>query len=221
MAALSLTAPERSTMNPAFQEALAARLLWVDVAAMDSVEEFADQTGPVLQAAFDAVHRLAANDVLTYRHYGAEAPRMLQDVPLLAAQYTLAHQVYTELYVTNFEQGKAGALSEAWMNPSTRQAFSQWVAEATLAMEVEIAEGEYEMTVSDPMRGQEAAMLQSWSEGDSATDAAVMLYWVYEMELDEKYRRHCEDIAETYASIEAELWAGWREDCEQDHDLAA
>ena len=29
-------------------------------------------------------------------------------------------------------------------------------------------------------------------------------------------RRHLEDLADTYAHIEAELWAGWRSDFEDD-----
>lgn len=197
-------------MNPAFQEALAVRLLWVDVATVESIEELADQTGTAMQAAYEAVHRLASNDVLTYRHYGSKAPRVLQDVPILAAQYTLAYLLHAELYMTH---------SDAWLNSGARQSFTAWVSDLTREITVAIAASEYNMDFSDLVSGHETAMLRSWSDGEPANEAAAMMCWVHEMKLEEEHRRHCEDIADTYASIEAELWAGWREDCEQ--DLAA
>lgn len=194
-------------MNPAFQEALAVRLLWVDVAAVESIEELADQTGTAMQAAYEAVHRLASNDVLTYRHYGSKPPRVLQDVPMLAAQYTLAYLLCSELYLTH---------SVAWLKSSVRQSFTAWVSDLTREITVAIAESEYNMDFTDLVSGHEKAMLRSWSDGEPANEAAAMMCWVHEMKLEEEHRRHCGDIADTYAYIEAELWAGWREDCEQD-----
>lgn len=103
-------------MNPAFQEALAARLLWINVAAFAGVEGCEAQTEAALEAVYNAVHDLASNDVLTYRHYGPRVPIVLQDIPELADQYSLAHELYKELHQTNVQSGSIGRLSASWLN---------------------------------------------------------------------------------------------------------
>lgn len=40
-----------------------------------------------------------------------------------------------------------------------------------------------------------------------------------EWEIEQAYQQHLQDLADTYAYIEAELVAGWKEDCEQDGPL--
>ena len=117
-------------MNPAFQEALAARLLWVDVVVLEQIEGSDAQLEAALQAAYDAVHELASNDVLTYRHYGPRAPLLLQDVPELADQYNLAHELYTELFYENYHNGSLGALSAKWLQPAKPLdlPYTQWLA---------------------------------------------------------------------------------------------
>lgn len=218
-------------MNAAFQEALAARLLWLDVVVLENIEGCEAQTEAALQAAFDAVHELASNDVLTYRHYGPKAPLLLQDVPELADQYSLAHELYSELYFTNYHNGSLGKLPASWQTPAAPLAlpYSQWLAAVTvkLAAMMEVPG----CAVAEATKGQTKTLLITWSQGLSVEDAAEAVHEVYECDLieatiakefeaEEAHRRYCEDIADTYASIEADLWAGWRKDC-ADEDMAA
>ncbi|MBM5458710.1 hypothetical protein H8F21_14170 [Pseudomonas sp. P66] len=215
-------------MNPAFQEALAARLLWVDVVALESIEGCEARTEAALQAAYDAVHALASNDVLTYRHYGPRAPLLLQDVPELADQYNLAHELYTELYFTNYQNGSIGTLSEHWLKPGVplAQPYSQWLAAVT----THIAQlmGVTCSQASDATSGQTKCLLLAWGRGEPVQESAVAVLeayeclkeWEKELEEEEAHRKHLEDLADTYNSIEAELWAGWREDC-SDMGMAA
>lgn len=206
-------------MNRAFEEALAARLLWVNVVALASTEECQAQTEAAIQAAYDAVHELASNDVLIYRHYGPRAPLMLQDVPVLADQYNLAHELYTELYHTNYLNGSIGSLSAGWLAPAAPLdlPYSKWMSAVTMRM-AELMGVSFEQ-VSAASRDHGRPMLLGWSRGDDVEETAQVVVWYYEeakdFEEEEAYRKHCEDIADTYASIEADLWAGWREDCEE------
>lgn len=61
-------------MNPAFQEALATRSLWIDVAALAGIEGCEAQTEAALEAVHNAEHKLASKFVLAYRHYGPRVP---------------------------------------------------------------------------------------------------------------------------------------------------
>lgn len=106
-------------MNPAFEKALAARSLWINVAVFSSIEGCDSQAEEALQEAYDAVHQLASDDVLIHRHYGPRAPLLLLDVPELAEQYNLAHELYTELYYENYRNGSIGQISAGWLKPAS------------------------------------------------------------------------------------------------------
>lgn len=205
-------------MNPAFQEALAARMLWINVAAFAGIEGCEDQVEAALQAAYDAVHELASNDVLTYRHYGPRAPILLQDVPELADQYNLAHEVYTELYFTNFHNGSIGTLSAGWLKPEPPEPvpYTKWLASVDTALG-QLTDSPVG-TVSHLREGHYRTVMYAWSRGDSPVETAEECLAAYEcnqeMLEEEAYREHCRDLHDTYASIESDLWAGWREECE-------
>ncbi|MGE8063915.1 hypothetical protein [Pseudomonas sp. NPDC089569] len=202
-------------MNQAFQEALAARLRWIDVVAFENIEGCEAMVEAALQASYEAVHQLAANDVLMHRYYGPKAPQLLLDVPELADQYELAHEVYTDL--TNHKNGSIGKLSAAWMTQAVPmiQPHSKWLAAVSVQLATRIQGSA--LTVDDVIKGHARILLLTWSEGLSVEEAANEVLETYEENRlwveEEAHRRHCEDIADTYAFIEAELWAGWREDC--------
>jgi hypothetical protein len=63
-------------------------------------------------------------------------------------------------------------------------------------------------------------LLKGWSSGFGAFETAEHIHWDYEeairFEEEEALRRDLEDLADTYAHIEAELWAGWRSEYEED-----
>lgn len=219
-------------MNSAFQEALAARLLWIDVVAFESIEGCEALTETALQASYDAVHALASNDVLTYRHYGPRAPLLLHDVPELAEQYNLAHEVYTELYFTNYHNGSLGELSASWLPPAAPldKPFSRWSAEVT-ALLADLMELPCSR-VSDATTGQAKTLLLAWSRGMDALEAAGGVYaafledeayreWERQIEEENEHRAYMADLADTYDSIEADLWRGWRSEFEDDERLAA
>lgn len=211
-------------MNPAFQEALAARLLWINVAAFAGIEGCEAQTEAALEAAYNAVHDLASNDVLTYRHYGPCVPIMLQDIPELADQYSLAHELYTELHETNVKSGSIGRLSASWLQPEPHEHFpyTSWLAAVDMAiaqlMDARVG------TVAHIRQGHYRTVMHQWSHGESPVDTAEECIDAYvcnqEMLEEEAHRAYCQDLHDTYASIEADLWAGWREECE-DLGLAA
>lgn len=167
-------------MNPAFEEALAVRLLWVDVVALASIEECKAQTEAAIQAAYDAVHELASNDVLMYRHYGPRAPLMLQDVPVLADQYNLAHELYTELYHTNYLNGSIGTLSTGWLAPAAPLdlPYSKWLSAVTMRI-AEIMGVTFDQ-VSAASRVQDRLMLLGWSRGADVDETAQEIVWSYE-----------------------------------------
>ncbi|EKT4528318.1 hypothetical protein QEM33_000860 [Pseudomonas putida] len=215
-------------MNEALQEALAVRLRWVDVAAFERIPGCEDLTLKALQDAFEAVQSLALNDVLRYRHYGAQPPLILQDVPELALQYTLAHEVYTHHYFQNAqgEWNSANWACEALHKYPSLTPYCEWLAEVTMhltdLMQVQTTE------VAEATSDQTNTLFIAWSKGLPAAQAAAEVHQEHVLlleetklwEEEEAYRRHCEDIADTYAFIEADLWAGWREDC-QELDMAA
>lgn len=189
-------------MNPAFEKALAARSLWIDVAVLSSIEGCEAQAEEALQAAYDAVHQLASDDVLIHRHYGARAPLLLLDVPELADQYNLAHELYTELYYENYRNGSIGHLSAGWLKPASPldQPYTKWLVavDKQVAALMEISYSQ----VAEATQGQAKTLLLAWSRGmdaDEAAEAVIQAHW--------------EDTQDTYASIEADLWAGWREEC--------
>lgn len=206
-------------MNPAFQEALSARMLWVNVAAFAGIEGCEAQTEAALQAAYDAVHELASNDVLKYRHYGPAAPTLLQDVPELADQYRLAHELFTELHTANTLNGSAGKLSASWLNDSPHEGmpFTKWLAivDMAIAQVSNLVVG----TAGYLRQGHYRAVMHDWAQGEPPTNTAEQCVAAYvceqEMLEEEAYQAHCQDIHDTYASIEADLWAGWRDECDE------
>ncbi|QHF00410.1 hypothetical protein LCG56_28885 (plasmid) [Pseudomonas cannabina pv. alisalensis] len=117
-------------MNAAFREALAARFLWTDYLVLEAVGESEAQIDAAYQASFDAVAELASNDVLSHRHYGPVAPRLLQDVPLLEDHYNLAYEVYSEIYYKTYHDGSIEEMQSHWLPPAKPMDFpySQWVA---------------------------------------------------------------------------------------------
>ncbi|ORL53068.1 hypothetical protein [Pseudomonas putida] len=215
-------------MNEAFQEALAVRLRWVDVVAFERTAGCEDLSLKALKDAFEAVQSLALSDVLRYRHYGAQPPMILQDVPELALQYTLAYEVYTDHYLQN-AQGEWNSTNwacEALHNSPSLIPYCEWLAGVTInlsqLMQVPALE------VAEATSGQTRTLFIAWSNGLPAAQAAAEVHQEHVLHLEETrlwedqeaYRRHFEDIADTYAFIEADLWAGWREDC-QELDMAA
>ncbi|HFL7937819.1 hypothetical protein IYR97_23695 (plasmid) [Pseudomonas fulva] len=215
-------------MNEAFQEALAVRLRWVDVVAFERTAGCEDLSLKALKDAFEAVQSLALSDVLRYRHYGAQPPMILQDVPELALQYTLAYEVYTDHYFQN-AQGEWNSTNwacEALHNSPSLIPYCEWLAGVTInlsqLMQVPALE------VAEATSGQTRTLFIAWSNGLPAAQAAAEVHQEHVLHLEETrlwedqeaYRRHFEDIADTYAFIEADLWAGWREDC-QELDMAA
>lgn len=202
-------------MNPAFQEALAARLLWVDVVVLEQIEGSDAQVEAALQAAYDAVHELASNDVLTYRHYGPRAPMLLQDVPELADQYNLAHELYSELFYENYNNGSLGSLSAKWLNPAKPLdlPYTQWLA----AVEMNVAGlmGIPCSQVAVATSGHSKILLSCWSNGRLPQDTAEDVVDSYEFQQEEDRRQLGIDIANTYASIDADLVEGWREECQE------
>jgi len=215
-------------MNAAFQEALAARLLWVDVVAFERITGCEDMAQKALQVAFEAVQSLALSDVLSHRHYGLHAPLVLQEVPELAYQYSLAHEIYTDHYFKKPQKDWNRTLwaCDVLRNSPSLIPYCEWLAEVTMRltdlMQVPTTE------VAEATSGQTNTLFIAWSKGLPAAQAAAEVHQEHVLlleetklwEEEEAYRRHCEDIADTYAFIEADLWAGWREDC-QELDMAA
>lgn len=211
-------------MNLAFEGALAARLRWIDVVVLSGIPGREVQAEEALQAAYDAVHALASNDVLIYQHYGPRAPLLLLDVPELADQYNLAHEVYTECYYRNAATGSLGELSAAWLIPREplELPYSKWLAsvQSHLARLMRVPCPQVWGSINRVSGQSGKHLLHCWSRGFEAEETAEHVHWDYEdavaFEEEEANRRHLEDLADTYAHIEAELWAGWRSEYEED-----
>lgn len=211
-------------MNPAFEEALIARLRWVDVVVLSGIPGFEEQAEEAIQAAYDAVHALASNDVLIYQHYGPRAPSLLLDVPELAEQYNLAHEVFTECYHRNAAAGALGEFSQAWLFPREplELPYSKWLAavQSHLASMMGVPCPQVWVAINKVSGGSAKFLLKGWSAGFGAFETAEGIHWDYDeavqFEEEEALRRHLEDLADTYAHIEAELWAGWRSEYEDD-----
>jgi hypothetical protein len=211
-------------MNPAFEEALTARLRWVDVVVLSGIPGFEEQAEEAIQAAYDAVHALASKDVLIYQHYGPRAPSLLLDVPELADQYNLAHEVFTECYHRNAATGSLGEVSAAWLFPREPLGlpYSKWLAsvQSHLASMMRVPCSQVWEVINKVSVGSAKYLLKGWSAGFGASQTAENIHWDYDeavrFEEEEALRRHLEDLADTYAHIEAELWAGWRSDFEDD-----
>lgn len=180
-------------MNPAFQEALAARLQWIDVIVLEGIEGGEQALELALQAAYDAVHELASNDVLKYRHYGPKAPLLLLDVPELAEQYNLAYEVYTDLYHKNYHAGEIDGLDPDWLVPAEPLTlpYSKWVVEVTrrLAWLCDEAGTRSEDAIQD----QAHTLHKAWTEGEAPDLAAGLVHAAYECEKEfeeeEAYRK--------------------------------
>jgi hypothetical protein len=93
-------------MNPAFEQALQARLLWMQVRSYGGLG-LHRRAGDFAREAYCVVERLAMNQarcVVPYAHpYGAKSPLLLRDVPRLADLYEQAYrdearEVEDELY---------------------------------------------------------------------------------------------------------------------------
>ncbi|MBM5458735.1 hypothetical protein H8F21_14300 [Pseudomonas sp. P66] len=167
-------------MNPAFQEALAARLLWVDVEVLAGMEGFEAQTDDAVQAAYDAVHELASNEVLMHRHYGPRAPLMFQDLPELADQYNLAHEVYTQLYYNNYHAGEL-ALSSTWLEPAKPLdlPYSKWL----VAVQARVSELKGDLfTQAEPNEREVCPWLMAWGRALDVEEAAQGVIRHYEQQ---------------------------------------
>jgi hypothetical protein len=84
-------------MNPSFEAALTARLLWIDVICLGGIEGVEEAVTAAVQAACEAVNDLAACEVFGRSHYGPNVPLLLQDVPQLAMHYLTTYESYIEL----------------------------------------------------------------------------------------------------------------------------
>ncbi|HEQ0022050.1 TPA: hypothetical protein VDW60_005671 [Pseudomonas aeruginosa] len=207
-------------MNPAFAQALAASSLWINVAVLSSIEGCDSQAEEALQEAYDAVHQLASDDVLIHRHYGPRAPLLLLDVPELAEQYNLAHELYTELYYENYRNGSIGQLSASWLKPEAPlgMPYTRWLA----AIDTRVAallDVPFQQA-AEATKGHAKTLLLAWSQGISPSEAAEVVVDAYldreclrEFEEEQERQAHLEDLQDTYDSIESDLWTGWREEC--------
>jgi hypothetical protein len=83
-------------MNRAFEAALAARWLWMDVRCLESIGGLESEVEAAVQAAYAAVEQLAAGETFGFPRYGANVPPLLLDVPQLAEHYKLAYESYLE-----------------------------------------------------------------------------------------------------------------------------
>lgn len=95
-------------MSPAFEKALAARLLWINVKALEGIEGCEAMHEQAIATAYDAVHALVNHEVLVEEHYGPRAPILLLDAPELADQYNLAYEVTSQVYYTNYHNAEPG-----------------------------------------------------------------------------------------------------------------
>ncbi|MCK1788933.1 hypothetical protein [Pseudomonas violetae] len=176
-------------MNPAFQEALAARLQWTSVIVLDGMERSEPALELALQAAYDAVHELASNDVLKHRHYGPRAPLLLLDVPELAEQYNLAYELYAELYHRNYHAGELGGSGPDWLEPAEPIAlpYSEWSVEVTGRLALLCSESG--LRSEDAIQGQALTLLRSWTEGETPGHAADLVHAAYISEPVEHHPR--------------------------------
>lgn len=91
-------------MNRAFEAALAARLLWLNVRCFEGIDGLDTEVEAATQAAYDAVHELALDEVITWQHYGANVPPLLRDVPQLAEHYTRTYELYRDGFAVDLEE---------------------------------------------------------------------------------------------------------------------
>lgn len=91
-------------MNHAFEAALAARLLWIEVRCFEGIGGMEKEVEAAARTAFDKVHELALDEVITWQHYGANIPPLLRDVPQLAEHYTRVYELYREGFAGDLEE---------------------------------------------------------------------------------------------------------------------
>lgn len=167
-------------MNAAFREALAARFLWTDYLVLEAVGASEAQIEAAYQASFNAVAELASNDVLSHRHYGPVAPRLLQDVPLLEDHYNLAHEVYSEIYYKTYHDGSIEVMQSHWRPPvkPTDFPYSQWVAAVTRGIAELMRKTCSEAAVATISFDED--FFPSWRNKELPTVAARKLYASYQ-----------------------------------------
>lgn len=144
----------------------------------------------------------------------------------MASQYALAHEIYTAHYSQSAQSEWNSTLwaCDALHNSPSLTPYCEWLAQVTMhlthLMQAPITDA------GEATSGQTNTLFINWSKGLSALEAAAEVHAVHELHLldleeaqrweeEEDFRRHCEDIADTYASIEADLLAGWRAECEE------
>jgi hypothetical protein len=74
-------------MNPSFEAALAARLLWIDVRCFEGIRGLENEMEAAVNAAYAAVDQLAVSETWGVQRYGENVPPLLRDVPQLAERY--------------------------------------------------------------------------------------------------------------------------------------
>ncbi|RBB97353.1 hypothetical protein C3E97_028265 [Pseudomonas sp. MWU12-2115] len=98
-------------MNPSFEVALAARLLWMDVRCLEHVGGLDADIKAAVEAAYEAVDQLAVMETGALYRYGSSVPPLFLDVPELATRYKVtfegileAERVWSEEYEYHLER---------------------------------------------------------------------------------------------------------------------
>lgn len=120
-------------MSPAFEKALAARLLWINVKALEGLEGCEEQHEQAINTAYEAVHALVTHEILVEEHYGPRAPLLLVDAPELADQYNLAYEVTSQVYYTNYHNAEPGdpILNSPKPDEPLAVPYTQWLGAVT------------------------------------------------------------------------------------------
>ncbi|MEB0221363.1 hypothetical protein [Pseudomonas sp. AB12(2023)] len=92
-------------MNPAFEHALEARLLWMQVRSYGSLG-FHGKAGFFARKAYKLIEELAVAEVRRAVGYGASCPIILSDVPRLVSLYKQAWTDETEVVEQELEEAK-------------------------------------------------------------------------------------------------------------------
>lgn len=98
-------------MNPSFEAALVARLLWMDVCCLKHIGGLETDITAAVEVAYEAVDQLAVMETGALFRYGTSVPPLLQDVPELAARYKAtfegileAERVWSQEYEYHLER---------------------------------------------------------------------------------------------------------------------
>lgn len=204
-------------MSPAFEKALAARLLWIEVAALDGLDGCEDRREQAIQAAFDVVHGLAADEVLGDRHYGPRAPLVLVDVPELAEQYNLAYEVQLECYWNNYQEG-GETFGPAPEKPQA-VTYSQWLQSVMRLLAQRMGTTTIRAMVAT--LGQGSVGQEAWSRAHSPEDAAAATHLAYIAFMsalsDEELALHQTEVDELEQEMIESADAVWLDELRSEH----